>query len=572
MQTRRNTWPVLALAASVAVVPLLTGCDTRTGKADTAVIQGVAKGPAYNQQDADAKVKDLDALTKSEGTSPPRQAIAKAALAGAEMDAARLGLAELQQTEGQINQLVWQMEQTATQLRVLKANIDAAKKQDPAVPLEKEYQGEKSIADALAKKAAAAKSGDQPWIKGDNVSLANAAQAKAKVDELQGKIDKIKGDVDALTKQRDAAADAASKAQQQAEGGKGDEASKAFVAAAEARKQAAMLNIQIEQANASLVPLTQDQAAAKAQLEQVTAAAAAFEASAKIYTDQYANIAKGADEMTTAAKALLDGDKDSLKTRAVKVNELVAKASMLRNDVIEKLKAAEAHYKAAVADSDSVRKSLGDPKPDTPEATLVELRTKVHEAANLRLRQAEASTMLAAVHASHAGVLTRRQSAAASAAAAATPLALSVPAEAVDAKIEDELKEAKASAEAAYAAADDLLQNVSEGATGTPATRSAAKLERAIVAAGRAQLATTAGDTENARKYKDEARGYQKQFQDEPNGLSMPKYLMVITETQPVVTPTPAVTPTTKPAAPTTPAATAPVETPKPGETLMNEK
>src|SRR5262245_34159659 len=101
MQTPRNTWPVLALAASVAVVPLLAGCDTKAGKADTAVIQGVAAaGPAYNQQDADNKVKELDALTKGEDTSPARRAIAKAALAGAEMDSAKLALADLQLTEG----------------------------------------------------------------------------------------------------------------------------------------------------------------------------------------------------------------------------------------------------------------------------------------------------------------------------------------------------------------------------------------------------------------------------------------------------------------------------------------
>src|SRR5262249_37290904 len=161
-------------------------------------------------------------------------------------------------------------------------------------------------------------------------------------------------------------------------------------------------------------------------------------------------------------------------------------------DVIEKLKAAEAHYKDAVSDSDNAAKSPSEAKPDTPEAMLNDLHKKVHEAANLRLRQAEASSMLAAVHASHAGVLARRQAAAAApdGAAAATPLALWLPAEAVDAKIEDQLKEAKASAEAAYTAADELVQNVSEGATGTQATRSAARLERAIIAAGRAQLAT----------------------------------------------------------------------------------
>src|SRR5690349_492425 len=106
MQTRRNTWPLLALAASVAVVPLLTGCDTRQGKADTAVIQGVAShGAARSQQVADTNVKDLDALAKTESTSPPREAIAKAALAGAEMDAAKFELAQLQKAEGDINLL-----------------------------------------------------------------------------------------------------------------------------------------------------------------------------------------------------------------------------------------------------------------------------------------------------------------------------------------------------------------------------------------------------------------------------------------------------------------------------------
>jgi len=555
--TTHQPWTLLALAASVAVVPLLAGCDNSAGKADKKVLSGIrAVSPAVSQDEAAKNVTTLDQLSKENDISTARKALAKAALAGAELESARQIGRDVQDQELLIARKIWEMEQIAGELQTTKVLIDAAARRNPSVALPAPVMGETVVVDALKSKATAAREGEA-WVKADapGGTLATVSSVKQQISTLEGKISEIKTNIETLTKQREQALKDAAKAQTDSEAAKGDDSQKAYIKGAELRKQGALVGIQIEAAQASLVPLTQDLAAAKKHEEIVTATAASFDTSAQTYTDEYGKIKAQIDKMNASAKAMMEGDKDSLKSKAIELNTLMASTDESRAKAVELTKSAISHYGDAVNESEKVKsENKRDAQPGTPDASLIAALTAAHEASSLRVRQAEANENLAALQAARALLLSRKERVMKTANEVATPLSLTVPAELTDPKNADLLKESRASADEQYKAADEALENVGTGATAPPKTRTAAKIARAVVNAGWSQLAAAAGDTETAKTRLAAAQGYQREAMEEPNGVLLPAYLSIITEAS--------TAPAPKPAEPAKPAA--PVENPAP--------
>ncbi len=565
--THLKPWTLLAIAASVAVVPLLAGCDNAAGKADKKVLTGVSTvQSATNVEDGTKNIAALDALTKEADTSTARKALAKAALAGAELDNARLILRDVQDQELLISRKVYEMEQVAAQLVQTKVLIDAAARRNPAVALPAPVEGETVVSDAIKNLATGAREGEI-WVKADapGGSLATVSAVKQQISTLEGKISAIKGNIETLTKQREQLLKDAAKAQADSEAVKGDESVKAYTKGADLRKQGALTGIQIEAAQASLVPLTQDLAAAKKHEEMVSATATSFDAAGQTYTDEYAKIKAQIDKMNASAKSMMDGDKDSLKSKAIELNTLMTSAAESRAKAIELTKSAIAHFGDAVTESEKVKsENKREVQPGSPDESLIKALNAAHEASSLRIRQAEASANLAATQSAYALLLSRKERVMKTAAEVAAPLSLTVPAELTDPKNADLLKETRTSADEAYKSADESLQNVAEGATSPPKTRTSAKIARAVVNAGWSQLAAAAGDTGNATSRLGAARGYQKEAVEDPNGVLLPAYLSIITETSvaPAAPPKPA---EPKPAEPMEPKSAEPTE-PKPTE------
>lgn len=531
--TLNQPWTVLALAASMAVIPLLAGCDNTTGKADKKVLGGIKQvPPATTVEDGAKNIAALEALTKEPESSTARKALAKAALAGAELDNARLILREVQDQEMLISRKVYEMEQIAAQLVQTKVLIDAASRRNPAVALPAPVQGETVVSDALKNRAAGAREGEI-WVKADapGGSLATVSAVKQQISTLEGKISQIKGNIETLTKQREQSLLDAAKANAESEATKGDDSVKAYIKGADLRKQGALLGIQIEAAQASLIPLTQDLAAAKKHEEHVSEAAASFDAAGQTYTDEYAKIKAQIDKMNTAAKAMMEGEKDSLKSKAIELNALMASAADIRANAMNLTKSAIAHFGDAVTESEKVKtENKREVQAGSPDDKLIKELNAAHEASSLRIRQAEATASLAATQSAYALLLSRKDRVMKTAAEVAAPLSLTVPEELTDTKNEELLKEARTSANEAYKSADDALENVVTGATSPPSTRTSAKIARAVVNAGWSQLAAAAGDTETAKSRLSAAQGYQREAAEEPNGVLLPAYLSVITE------------------------------------------
>lgn len=567
MPFNRNTKSVLALAAGLAVLPLLGGCDNNTGRADRKVIDGVsAATAARTPEEVTKNTTDLDALVKEADASTARKALAKSALANAELLAGQLAAAEVQQQELKISAKLWEMEQIIAQMRHNKMLTDAAKRRNPSEPLPEPVLGERNVAESIRAKASAVRGGEDgsPWIKHDTAPLATVSSVKQTISALNGKIAQLKTNIDSLSKQRDQAIADAAKTLAESQDAKGDESQKLFIKSADSRKQAALLDVQIQAAEAGLIPLNHDLVAAQEHEKSVAATAEAFDAASKTHADQFAAVTKHIESLSAASKAMLDGDKESLKSASIELAALQATAAERRGPAAEQFKAAVQHYQDAVKDSDTARTQLRrDIQNGTSEAVLKKAVEETHEASALRLREADAQASLASLHSSHAMLLKRKAGVIASATGAATPLALTLPAEVTDAKVEESLKEATDAAGASYTAADGLLLNITESATGSAQTRTAARIARATLNVGWAQLAALTGDTETAKTRMAAARGFQKEATDEPNGMPLPSYLYVITDTLPVAgdRPTP---PTTAPTAPVEAPADAPAgEAPK---------
>src|SRR4051812_34608983 len=95
-----HSMSLLVAAASLAVVPLLAGCDNSTGKADRAILQGAhAAVPTSTIDQSTKTVAELDKLSKEADASTARKALAKAALAGAELQLAQQYVSDLQAQE-----------------------------------------------------------------------------------------------------------------------------------------------------------------------------------------------------------------------------------------------------------------------------------------------------------------------------------------------------------------------------------------------------------------------------------------------------------------------------------------
>ncbi len=562
LTTGTRSFTLLALAASLAIAPLLGGCDNTTGKADKKVLTGVQKvTPAVTVADGMKNIAALDELSKEADASPARKALTKSALAGAELQTGKQMIADLQAQELKIARKIWEMEQVAGQMQQTRVLIDAATRRNPAEALPAPIMGEKTITEDLKNKAAAAREGEV-WVKSDTVPMQTVSAVKQIISSLSGKISDIKSNIETLNKQRTQLTTDAAKSQQDSEGTKGDESQKAFIKAADLRKQAAMVSVQIEAAQSSLVPLEADLAAAQAHEKIVTDAAAAFDASAQTYTENYAKIKEQADKMSASVKSMLGGDKDSLKSKAIELNTMMADADALRGKALEQVKAAVSHYGDAVNESEKVKtENKKDVSSIAPaDAALIKQMTEASDASSMRLRQAEATATLAEVEAAHALLLSRKLTVMSTATGAATPMALQVPSELVDPKLPQELKDVQTAAEDAYTKADGEFENVSQG-SGGPRIQKAALLARAVLNAGWSQFSNAAGDASKGKAHMSDAIGYQKTFGEEPDALVVPRYLMLLTDT----VPTPTISaPATQPAK-----VEPPVETPTPGGPVL---
>lgn len=241
---RQQAFRVAISAAVATVVTGLTGCDrsnTPDGRAARSILNG-----------------DYQAAAKEKGASPANLAVAANGAAQEQFAASAPVYQSVTQQQLAVSEKLWQIgEMTATAQRVAMSAKSLSK-----------YKPDAALAEVDKTVTAVRGDGQQGWTLADDVTLPTVKTAQAKINELKDKIAEIQRTLAGLKQKHDEAAAKVLQFQEQSNDAKGEEAVTLFKQAAEARKQANGLAIQVDQAQASLVPLQQDLAVAEAQSQQ----------------------------------------------------------------------------------------------------------------------------------------------------------------------------------------------------------------------------------------------------------------------------------------------------------------
>jgi hypothetical protein len=520
---------ILRAASPIAVALLgsfwIAGCDTPANQSDRQVQADVATAQAVlGSGDAASTAKARKMLEQAASVSdvePLTRAYAKSSLAQVEQNVAAGQIRTIEYDNARLHQLAWEIGQLAQQVdasRTLGASYD---KYDP-----------KAAQAAIAADIAAAQ-GDADhlvWVKQDNSSIPSLFAVNQTIKQLGDQIDKQGQDLKSLQDQRTQVLDEADAADKSSEISKGSESVDDFKRAADLRKQAGDLTVQIDKNKAQTIPLQNDLAVAQGQKEKIEglikelkdqsqaldAGWKAVQAAVASQTDLQKQILAGGnsspDNGSNATPAPAAGSASSLpppigpsiNDKAEALGKLVQQISQERSEALSNLNSAIQHYRDAVSAGQTYFASIDPRIRDSANAQRPEMDAwkNLEDVANpavYKMQEALAERQLAELYAMEVNNDATRSALQDEASKILGAVNLSVPPALSDSGLDEDRKSAATSASDAYAKAAAELKGLTSGMVPAPLP-DLARVHLILTLYGQVQLARAMGDTSTANE------------------------------------------------------------------------
>ena len=416
----------------------------------------------------------------------------------------------------EIARLLWEISQQGQHIAMSNALVGAYAQFEP-----KEVK-----AAAAAESAAATGTADKPnWVGENAVAIPTITAANQKVAALQDQIAAQQKTIDGLTQQRNQLATQGSDLARQSETEKGDTSVATFTKASALRKQAADTQNQMDGENNKLARLQADLALAQTQATAVAAAKDQFDKFAAQQEEGWVPIRAQMMTQRDQSTATLVGKGDSsiaaksakLAAQMQKTNKAYAEAEENLNNAIKSFQDAA---RSAGELANNMRTSMANLTDPALKAAIDQL-LKVYNQNVFKLSEGNATLTLAHLQAARVQALAEQQHLVDQLTATLKAAALSVPKELDDPKLADAIKMTAKSAQDNFGAADQLYQDVSEGA-GTPEVdRTAGSVGRVYVSYGSALVSRAMGDKNGAATKLTEAKSRRDAITQEGKGGAM---------------------------------------------------
>jgi hypothetical protein len=448
---------VLALAIGGLIFTSLAceKLESDQRQADNKVNESLKKSAANRRtpttQSLTQAITELNtAVATSKGGSLASKIRANAALAQAEFEAGDRILRDLSALNPQVSQAMWEIAQTAAQVRRANEMVAslAATNPDPTL---------KAIGE---KKAAMQNAG---------------TDAARRIGELQGEIDKVKGQVTQLTQQRDAATTEADSLADKASKADLKDADALLDQSGEARRKAGNLGHEIDKVAAAMMPLERDLAVEQGKKKAADEAIAALDEQATTVNKDWAVRQGLAGQQKTKAGEL----GQELAAKAKRLDDLTRRADDLRKAALEQFDRSSRHSAAASNEAKTYGVDLGKwsgDHPTAPERKAWDQMKITYSPQVFKLSEAEADSVIGSIHSAHAAQLDARQKLATSVEKDLQPAGIPMPPGIAPAAA-DAATRATADANTAYTSAADKFMTVYTGLA-SPSLRDVKDLAR----------------------------------------------------------------------------------------------
>lgn len=566
----------IALAASIAAgVAQLAGCKQASERADQAVAaqlataENVVAQPNENPGDAIGPFKQA---TTVQGASSPAKIHAELTLVDANLRAADALIADNEARQAEIARLTGEIAAKAASMQLNNVMIAGFRALEP-----------KATEDALTQQVTAAQGGSDgaPWVAGD-APVPSQTGVKQQIAALKDQIEKLTTQKNDQETQRAQLAQQAEQLRAQSEAAKGKESVDLFTQAAALTKKAADLAIQNNAIDAQVTAAQQDLAVAQAAQTQLDASVQDLNTQAQQARQGWSDVEKLIQQYADQNSALLtpaSGDAAAAPTtppaKDTSITALAAQIDKLKTANTDDRNAAEQYLldaanAAKTADTTALQFSrtyrtlLTDPKlQNFAQHDAWQGIIDLENASDFQLREALIQLRLARLYSDWAMTTATRAMAAKIVGTAVAAASLTPPDSLKAGALNDEVGAAKKKADAAYAAADDMLSNALSSAAAGPLARDARDAAQALqifATYAHSRFLAAMGDNTNAaamlaqsKRLRDAATDANLAMPPLPQGLQAQAVAVGA-----ATTPAAATTPTPAPSAPAAPAAPAP--------------
>ncbi len=436
-------------------IGLVAGCEDPTRQIDQQVQATIDQARAAKPAAAQAL---YDKAAANVNASPIQQAIALEASARNHWQTAVDLIDQINRGRVEANRLTSDIARLVNNIRGEQTVVDAWTAADP---------GREKTRLAADKQSAIGSATVAVWYKHDQDPIPTLAKAQADIARLSAAINDNKAQQQGLQKQHDDMIAAADQLERRSEGETGQASVDDFNKASDLRKQAAGVSVQVDSAQAALVPLTENLGIAQAQVQIVEQAIANMD-----------SISAGLDlswtELQSKVRDAQQRISDYDKGDAPSVNSLAADLVKQVNDLAEQRKAAEEHLQKAntqlnmaTARATMARNAITlptDPSvPLMPAVAAAKNRVDKNSPELYEVEQSDCQRLLGDLHAAEAADLANRQSVITTATPVFRKARLTLP-DGLKDSLDTQYKAEVAAAEAAYTQADQTLDKPS-GAT-----------------------------------------------------------------------------------------------------------
>ncbi|HEX5245245.1 MAG TPA: hypothetical protein VFW23_18435 [Tepidisphaeraceae bacterium] len=438
------------------------------------------------------------------------------------MSAADKAIGKLETTEFQIRQVVDRLSSLTSQIKANNLAIAGLAKLQPTKSL-----------DNLSKISGAAKGdGSNPWMAGEAAPVPSLALVQKNIDEIQQRIKDQQSKRADNEKQRADLLQQAQKLNQQSEAASGKDALDLYDQGAQLRKKAADLSGQIEDADSKIMLEQQDLQVAQAQQKELNGALTRLDEAVKQANAGWETIQKQAQAYTQISQAIAgtggaaapttepSGTTEmptTISAGIARLTDLVKEASDLRSQADGNLTTAISEFDRAATGSRTISQQYSGyltAHPQAAEQPAWQLMTMIFNVAQPSLDKGEAELRRAQLQSSAAYTLAAQQAMIKDLASALGDAKITVAGmpENPDKAYEGDLTQAKQLAREAF---DNSDKDLSAATNGTGGSRSApgstfqsnVKVTRAIELYAQSLLLKSIGDTDNAGKALEQAKG-----------------------------------------------------------------
>ncbi len=399
---------------------------------------------------------------------------AKSASGETYLQAANVLIGKLDEKELLISRLCWDISHLGSDINAGQQLIDAWQQYDPS-----------PIKNDLSKKhdEAAGGADSAVWLAHDSAPVPTLAKVNADIDRLTAAIKSNQDNRAQLVSNRNALLTQSDKIEQQSEAETGRPSVDDFKQSCDLRKQASLVEIQIDGLDAAVVPLQQDLKLAQGQQQVLQEAIQSFSDASDQAGQSWNDIQKQIAAEQQNLQKIYAGSGDagsgsagtdalSLTAKAKLLSDNVADADTVRADATKYLQAAIKAFESAAGDATrnaANLRAMMDLIPDHTSNRAMALKLAI-DSLNpnaFKVRQAAAEQTLAEVYATQAANLQRRQTLSQTVGAILTKAKLAAP-NGMDADLSSQVTDATKNANDHFSAADDLYDKVTTGAVATP--------------------------------------------------------------------------------------------------------